>query len=600
MRLGVKAEVTEGKPSILFSAIRNGNLDLVKTLIEGGVNPFKADIYDRNAFDIAALEEQKAILIYLAEKYGYDSDKIEKIKQNRYFYGHRKKGIILWIYPFETTSGKESGTIKELTGSVAAPSESQILHQMDTLSEDAKIVTDRNGNYYFQYQTPITLKPDHPFIGGYLLNLTQYKNTLISADNLKSLSLQIKADGTKFSEYLKDDNYLMIHSPEVQNKSNELIRNASTYLDYFIAIDQFVHEHLIYDDPPKRPNTTAEIISFTQGRCGEYAQLRLSLLRAAGIPARYINGTSPYDFGPVQLEKEEPLNDHKWLEAYVPGLGWVVLPSTHRLSKKAQFQENYKANYYIRRRGDETDLAQRQILNKVKRSGNYHGHGIFLELESAIFPLFRSVLKKILTYDKSVSPDIFSEMDILPKEAKILVNWLLTSRPESEIYKKAADNFNRLILETPQFKKETFLYVSPAVMNQRIVHSKNHKISSLHTKIFQKGGNALLERSISTNYPLAADEKSAQYRTRIMDPTIEKVPLDIMQGLQQKPDTYLKQLVNFLVQGADNDFIKVKRLHDWLTLNIGYDEDKDTKIVDKTRRSVEGIQNYLWGIFKIV
>ena len=63
------------------------------------------------------------------------------------------------------------------------------------------------------------------------------------------------------------------------------------------------------------------------GYCIHYATAAAVLLRAAGIPARYVTGYQ------VQVESDEAVrvtnaNAHAWVEAYIEGLGWIMLDPT--------------------------------------------------------------------------------------------------------------------------------------------------------------------------------------------------------------------------------------------------------------------------------
>ena len=62
-----------------------------------------------------------------------------------------------------------------------------------------------------------------------------------------------------------------------------------------------------------------------------------------------------------------------------------------------------------------------------------------------------------------------------------------------------------------------------------------------------------------------------RYRTNTIDPRARSVPAEIRQGVFAEPDRYLGPLVRFLVEGAENEFHKIKRLHDWVADNISYD-----------------------------
>jgi len=64
---------------------------------------------------------------------------------------------------------------------------------------------------------------------------------------------------------------------------------------------------------------------------------------------------------------------------------------------------------------------------------------------------------------------------------------------------------------------------------------------------------------------------AAQYRTGALDPHVRQVPSDVECGVFVDPNQYLQPLVRVLIDGARDDFHKVKRLHDWIAENIAYD-----------------------------
>jgi hypothetical protein len=92
--------------------------------------------------------------------------------------------------------------------------------------------------------------------------------------------------------------------------------------------------------------------------------------------------------------------------------------------------------------------------------------------------------------------------------------------------------------------------------------------------------------SISLDY-LAADAEAALYRTGLIDPVIEKIPDTLAKNVFVEPKTFLKQLTAFLVQGAGNDYLVVKRIHDWIVDSIAYDFTADTDVYGllKTKRT---------------
>lgn len=71
----------------------------------------------------------------------------------------------------------------------------------------------------------------------------------------------------------------------------------------------------------------------------------------------------------------------------------------------------------------------------------------------------------------------------------------------------------------------------------------------------------------------ATDDKAAAYRTGAIDRVAAQAPAHLRQALTSKGDAALKGLVDYLVAGAADDYQKVKRIHDWITDNIAYDND---------------------------
>lgn len=71
------------------------------------------------------------------------------------------------------------------------------------------------------------------------------------------------------------------------------------------------------------------------GYCVHFATATTVLLRAMGIPARYVEGYT------VTTEKDKPVvvrdkMAHAWVECYMPNLGWVIIESTPAASQEEE------------------------------------------------------------------------------------------------------------------------------------------------------------------------------------------------------------------------------------------------------------------------
>ncbi|MFY8215252.1 MAG: transglutaminase family protein [Chthoniobacterales bacterium] len=98
----------------------------------------------------------------------------------------------------------------------------------------------------------------------------------------------------------------------------------------------------VYENFAYRPGTTTnttpllEIWRHRRGVCQDFAHIMLSVLRTAGIPARYVCGyieTDPPKPRPGQKRASRLVGSvatHAWVEVLVPGMVWVALDPTNK------------------------------------------------------------------------------------------------------------------------------------------------------------------------------------------------------------------------------------------------------------------------------
>jgi transglutaminase-like putative cysteine protease len=72
--------------------------------------------------------------------------------------------------------------------------------------------------------------------------------------------------------------------------------------------------------------------------CTEYSSLMMALSRAAGIPARYLEGL----WAPGRTAQDQARTEHAWLEVYLPGVGWTPMDPT--LGRSSVSREEYFAH----------------------------------------------------------------------------------------------------------------------------------------------------------------------------------------------------------------------------------------------------------------
>lgn len=92
----------------------------------------------------------------------------------------------------------------------------------------------------------------------------------------------------------------------------------------------------IYDGFTYRPGSTenstplAEVWKNKTGVCQDFAHIGLSILRTAGLPARYVCGYIEAYAPDTRARLTGAIATHAWIEVLVPGMQWVALDPTNR------------------------------------------------------------------------------------------------------------------------------------------------------------------------------------------------------------------------------------------------------------------------------
>jgi transglutaminase-like putative cysteine protease len=89
----------------------------------------------------------------------------------------------------------------------------------------------------------------------------------------------------------------------------------------------------LYDAFEYAPESTAvdspidDALRHRKGVCQDFTHIMIALVRPLGIPARYVSGYLYHDNG----ARSAPDASHAWMEALLPGLGWVGFDPTNNL-----------------------------------------------------------------------------------------------------------------------------------------------------------------------------------------------------------------------------------------------------------------------------
>ena len=95
---------------------------------------------------------------------------------------------------------------------------------------------------------------------------------------------------------------------------------------------QRIHADFIYDGDATEVHTPlADVLDARRGVCQDFAHLMIGMLRAFGLPARYVSGYLLTLPPPGQDRLLGADASHAWVSAWCPPLGWVDFDPTNAL-----------------------------------------------------------------------------------------------------------------------------------------------------------------------------------------------------------------------------------------------------------------------------
>jgi len=153
----------------------------------------------------------------------------------------------------------------------------------------------------------------------------------IAPDELRGLDAEARAAAEAGRGPLLDFATLggpVQRSPELERLVAELPVDASTSVgEQVVAAGRELFTRFEYrQGVTDYRSTTQHILDEGGGVCQDFAHLMLGVLRLRGIPCRYVSG-----YLHVETGTDEPSQSHAWIEAYVPGRGWIPYDPTHDL-----------------------------------------------------------------------------------------------------------------------------------------------------------------------------------------------------------------------------------------------------------------------------
>ena len=133
-------------------------------------------------------------------------------------------------------------------------------------------------------------------------------------------------------EYLAPSDHV-VWTPELASVAQDAVAAAGDVVGAVKAVVAATRSLLVYEKASTRIGIPLEeMVEGGRGVCQDFTHLAIGLLRAVGIPARYVSG---YLFASDESGATDAAADpvfvqtHAWVEAAVPGQGWFAVDPTN-------------------------------------------------------------------------------------------------------------------------------------------------------------------------------------------------------------------------------------------------------------------------------
>jgi transglutaminase-like putative cysteine protease len=141
-------------------------------------------------------------------------------------------------------------------------------------------------------------------------------------------------------KYLEEEKYIEVNDQLIQNIDSIHIATEIP-LDHVEILYEYVMENLDYIEYNPEDLGAVETLKNKGGDCTDYTDVFVTLCRAAGFPARSVEGY-PIDTGDLAM-------GHNWPEVFISGYGWIPFDPTYDDNNGSSESSTFKnlKNVYI-------------------------------------------------------------------------------------------------------------------------------------------------------------------------------------------------------------------------------------------------------------
>ncbi len=194
---------------------------------------------------------------------------------------------------------------------------------------------------FFLLATPESLAGNYRAVSensdGSVFNLdNEHPVTRYEADSRipTPVSARLKSTSDLFPDQVSSE-YLQFPDldPRIEPLADKIIANAKTPYDRATAIETYLRTHYGYTLQLGNAKIVDPIADFLfvrrRGHCEYFSSAMAIMLRTVGIPSRVVNGFAGGEFNDITSQYVIRASDaHSWVEAYIPGEGWLAFDPT--------------------------------------------------------------------------------------------------------------------------------------------------------------------------------------------------------------------------------------------------------------------------------
>ncbi len=165
--------------------------------------------------------------------------------------------------------------------------------------------------------------------------------------------------GETLNTFLYAEANVEADDPTIQALADQLSNEQANRCQTLRVLYDYVGDNITYSSYQAGDHGAIWALDQGSGDCTEFADALLALSRGAGIPARFLEGVTYREGTRSDLGQIK----HDWLEAYLPGIGWVPLdPTWGRFSERRE-------SYFARMSPDHIVVS---VGRNLPTLGGYH------------------------------------------------------------------------------------------------------------------------------------------------------------------------------------------------------------------------------------